>query len=39
MLLVVLYGCEAWYPITREESMLGLFGKRVLRKIDQRRRT
>ena len=31
-MLVVLYGCEAWYLTLREEHSLRVFEKRVLRK-------
>jgi hypothetical protein len=33
MLPVVLYGCEIWYLILREEHRLRLFENRVLRRI------
>jgi len=33
ILSVVLYGCETWSPILREEHRLRAFENRVLRKI------
>jgi hypothetical protein len=33
MLPVVLYGCETWLLISREECRLGIFENRVLRRI------
>jgi hypothetical protein len=33
ILSVVLYGCETWYLIVREEHKLRLFQNRVLRRI------
>jgi hypothetical protein len=33
ILPVVLYGCETWSLILREESRLRVFGNRVLRRI------
>jgi len=33
ILPVVSHGCETWYLILREENRLGVFKKRVLRKI------
>ena len=32
-LSVVLYGCESWSPISREDRRLTIFENRVLRKI------
>jgi hypothetical protein len=33
ILLVVLYGCETWSLMLREEHSLRVFGNRVLRRI------
>jgi hypothetical protein len=33
LLAVVLYGCEAWSPILREELRLRVFENRVLRRV------
>jgi len=38
ILLVVLYGCETWLPILREELKLSVFESRVLRRIFGRKR-
>jgi hypothetical protein len=35
---VVLYGCESWSPILREEHRLGVFVNRVLRRIFEPKR-
>jgi hypothetical protein len=33
ILPVILYGCETWFLTLREEHRLGVFEKRVLRRI------
>jgi hypothetical protein len=38
ILPVVLYGCETWFLILREEHRLRMFEKRVLRRIFESRR-
>ena len=37
-LSVVLYGCETWYPILREEQRFKVFANKVLRKIFRAKR-